>query len=122
MVYQKISILIITFILLLHSCGIEEKNFEKASWNEKDDMFYSNREKMVKDLMGNHLKIGMNYDEVIELLGNPENYANLKPNIIGYEIMVDYGRNIDPQSGKTLYIEFSGDSLVKHIRLEKWEH
>jgi outer membrane protein assembly factor BamE (lipoprotein component of BamABCDE complex) len=96
--------------------------FDKKKWNEKDDMFYAYREKMVSDLMTNHLKKGMTYNEVLSLLGNSENYQNEVPNTIAYEIMVDYGWNIDPQKGKTLYIEFTNDSIVKDIKLEEWKH
>jgi hypothetical protein len=113
---------LILFIFLLFSCGIEDKKFDKTTWNEKNDMFFANREKMVKDLMENHLKKGMTYEEVIDLLGQTESYQDDPPNTICYEIMVDYGWNIDPQKGKTLYIEFSRDSTVKNVRLEKWNH
>ena len=112
---------LILFILLLFSCGIEDKKFDKTTWNVKNDMFFANREKMVKDLMKNHLKKGMTYEKVIDLLGQSENYQDDPPNTICYEIMVDYGRNIDPQKGKTLYIEFSRDSTIQNVRLEKWK-
>ena len=113
---------LILFVFLLFSCGIGDKKFDKTTWNEKNDIFFANREKMVKDLMENHLKKGMTYEEVIDLLGQAENYQDDPPNTICYEIMVDYGWNIDPQKGKTLYIEFSRDSTLKNVRLEKWKH
>ena len=113
---------LILFVFLLLSCGIGDKKFDKTTWNEKNDIFFANREKMVKDLMENHLKKGMTYEEVIDLLGQAENYQDDPPNTICYEIMVDYGWNIDPQKGKTLYIEFSRDSTLKNVRLEKWKH
>ena len=109
-------------IFFLTSCGNQQMEFDKEKWNERDDIFYANREKMVSDLMENHLKKGMTYKEVLNLLGNSENYQNDPPNTIGYEIMVDYGWNIDPQKGKTLYIEFTNDSIVKDIKLEEWKH
>ena len=108
-------------LALLTSCS-QEMKFDKNKWNERDDMFYAYREKMVTDLMKNHLSKGMTYKEVIKLLGNSEKYQNDQPNTIAYEIMVDYGWNIDPQKGKTLYIEFTNDSIVKDIKLEEWKH
>ena len=87
-----------------------------------DDIMYANRESMVADLMDSHLRQGMTYKEVVELLGKPENYANIQSNTIGYEIMVDYGWDIDPVEGKTLYIELTNDSIVKDFRLEKWKN
>ena len=108
--------------LIITSCSSDDKKFDRSTWNERNDMFYANRESMIQDLMGNYLKEGMNLQEVIDLIGQPENYANMKPNTIGYEIMVDYGWDIDPVEGKTLYIEFSQDSVITNFNLEYWEH
>lgn len=120
---ERRRLIIICFIVLLSSaCGVRGMKFDKNKWNEKDDMFYAYRENMVDDLMENHLKKGMTYREVEELLGKSDNFQNEPPNTIGYEIMVDYGWNIDPQNGKTLYIEFTKDSTLKSMRLEKWKH
>ena len=112
----------ILLILFLTSCGGQEMKFDKNKWSERDDIFYANREKMITDLMENHLKNGMTFKEIQNLLGSSENYQNDPPNTIGYEITVDYGWNIDPQKGKTLYIEFTNDSIVKDFRVEQWKH
>ena len=118
---RRLISVFIFLIVLLTSCNQQIK-FEKDNWNEKDDIFYANREKMVTDLMKNHLKKGMTYKEVLILLGSSENYQNDLPNTIGYKIMVDYVWNIDPKKGKTLYIEFTNDSAVKDFKLEEWKH
>ena len=104
----------------LSSCGVKEMEFEKSKWNERFDGFYEYRENMVQDLMENHLEKGMELKRVIELLGEPGNYQNKKENEITYELMVDYGWNIDPMEGKELYIEFDKDSIVTEYRLEHW--
>ena len=96
--------------------------FDKSKWNERIDGFYKYRENMVQDLMEVHLKTGMELKNVIDLLGKPENYHNKKSNEIIYEIMVDYGWNIDPIEGKELHFEFDKDSTVTDIRLKHWEH
>ena len=83
---------------------------------------YANREHMVRDLMENHLQKGMTFQELTTLIGPPENYSNMDINTVGYEIMVDYGWDIDPVEGKTLYIELSKDSTVIDYSLEHWEH
>ena len=119
---RRLKLIYILTILLVTACGNQHMEFDKEKWNERDDMFYTNREKMVTDLMKNHLKTGMTYKEVLNLLGNSENYQNAPPNVIGYEIMVDYGWNIDPQKGKTLYIELTNDSIVKDFKLKEWKH
>ena len=96
--------------------------FDKSKWNERLDGFYEYRENMVEDLMQNHLKKGMDYKGVVELLGEPIDSKNNKTNEISYEIMVDYGWNIDPMEGEVLYLEFEKDSTLIKSRLEHWEH
>jgi outer membrane protein assembly factor BamE (lipoprotein component of BamABCDE complex) len=122
--YVQKGLMILTFIfsLCFISCEVEQNKFDKNTWNDMDDIMYANRESMISDLMTNNLRQGMTYMEVVELLGKPENYANIKSNTIGYEIMVDYGWNIDPVKGKTLYIEFTNDSKVNDFKLEEWTH
>lgn len=118
----NLKIILISVIFLFSACGLSEMRFDKDKWNEKDDIFYAFRENMVNDLMKNHLRNGMTYNEVIKLLGETEYSPSDPPNTIGYEITVDYGWNIDPQEGKTLYIQFSSDSIVKGVKLESWKH
>ena len=116
------KILLLIIITQLSGCGIKEMEFDKSKWNERFDGFYEYRENMVQDLMENHLEKGMEFKKVIELLGEPGNYQNKKENEITYEIMVDYGWNIDPIEGKELYIEFDKDSMVTDFKLKHWKH
>ena len=124
--FEKLRILrkILTIITLiqLSSCGVKEMEFEKSKWNERFDGFYEYRENMVQDIMENHLEKGMELKKVVELLGEPDNSQNRRENEIIYEIMVDYGWNIDPMEGKELYIEFDKDSTITDYRIEHWEH
>jgi|SRR5690554_6559549 len=117
---NKIFLLIV--ITLLSSCGVKDMEFEKSKWNERFDGFYEYRENMVQDLMENHLHKGMDLKKVVELLGEPDNSQNRRENEIIYEIMVDYGWNIDPMEGKELYIEFDKDSTITDYRVEHWKH
>lgn len=113
-----ISILLLTIL----SCGNKEIEFDKLKWNQKTDGFYLYREKMVKNLMSNHLHKGMSYNKVQNLLGLPENYSDLEENTIAYRIMEDYGWNIDPVETKTLRIEFTKDSIVIDYKLVHWKN
>ena len=112
---------IIFCLCFLGSCGAEQLDFEKSRWNESVDGFYKYRESMAKDLMENHLEIGMTFHQLTDLIGQPENFANLKENTIGYTLMEDYGRDIDPVETKTLMIELTVDSLVQNFKVEHWE-
>jgi hypothetical protein len=114
---KYIILLSLTFLI---SCGVKEEKFNKSTWNKRDDIFYANRESMINDLMKNYLRKGMSYAELVELIGQPENYVNMKPYSIGYEIMVDYGSDIDPVKGKKLLFTLSKDSTIIRYKLEKW--
>lgn len=96
--------------------------FDKSKWNERFDGFYEYRENMVQDLMENHLEKGMELKKVFELLGEPGNYQNQEEKEIIYEIMEDYGWNIDPMETKELYIKFDKDSIVTQFKLKHWKH
>lgn len=63
---------VIIFLAILVACGPEQKKFDPSTWNEMDDFFYANRESMARDLMDNHLHIGMSYGKLTELIGKPE--------------------------------------------------
>lgn len=87
----------IVFILIIicFSCKNEIK-FNKVDWLKSSDGFYLNRDKMINDLTLNHKLIGLSKIELVELLGEPENYSNVEPNSIYYNIVTDYGFDIDP--------------------------
>jgi hypothetical protein len=108
-------------LCFLGSCGTEQLDFEKSKWNESVDGFYEYRESMAKDLMENHLEKGITYQQLTDLIGEPENFANLKENTIGYTLMENYGWDIDPVETKTLMIELTADSLVQDFNIKHWK-
>ena len=116
------NFMIIFCLCFLSACGNDQLDFEKAKWNETVDGFYKFRESMANDLMKNHLVKGMTYQELTDLIGEPENFANLKENTIGYTLMVYYGWNIDPVETKTLMIELTADSLVQDFNIKHWKN
>lgn len=113
----------ITFLLLtILCCGHKDTVFDKAKWSQKIDGFYQYRDEIVEDLISNHLRKGMSYKELQNLLGEPENYTDLEENTIAYGIMEDYGWNIDPVETKTLRIELTEDSLVSGYKIIHWKN
>lgn len=74
---------------------------------------------MINDLILNHKLVGLNKIEVIELLGEPENYSNADANSIYYNIVTDYGFDIDPVYIKNLKIEFNQSEQVLSYKIEE---
>jgi len=46
----------------------------------------------------------------------------LEANTIAYEVMVDYGWDIDPVETKTLIVRFSSDSLYTGSEIKHWKN
>jgi hypothetical protein len=73
---------------------------------------------MVNDLTKNYKFNGMKYSEVINLLGMP----NFKDSVsFGYDIIIDYGSDIDPTYTKTLAFTFSKDSIITAFKVNEWK-
>jgi hypothetical protein len=94
--------------------------FDKDKWKEKDDFVYIYRERMINDLIENHLNSRMTKNDVIDILGR-SNYTQVKPLELVYEVYEDYGWDIDPIETHNLAITFNGDSTLEKAYLEIWK-
>lgn len=104
------------------ACTNNQK-FDQIAWSEKGDLgIYPNREKMLEDLMNNHKLKGLTYKQLIDMLGEPEKYSDEEPNTATYNIVTDYGGNIDPVYIKNLEVKFSVDSVVKNVNINEIRH
>jgi hypothetical protein len=108
-------------LLITVSCNSISTNnkFEKTKWIAKDDMDYAMRESMLKDLVSNHHLKGLTYNQLIDSLGEPANYAN--KDSIYYDITVNYGY-LDPKSGKYLALGINKDSVVTGFKVVEWHN
>ena len=70
---------------------------------------------MVKDIMENHLYVGMKYADVINLLGDSTVKMD-KNHTISYEVYFDNNTELN----KFLSIQFTKDSLVKSFKKVEW--
>jgi len=95
--------------------------FDKEKWNEKFDIEYSNRNAMLHDLTTNYDLIGFSYDQLTELLGNPENYAHRDSLEVYYKVAEDYWI-IDPVYTKYLIFKIDQDSIVISFKIEENEY
>jgi hypothetical protein len=81
-------------------------------------MVFPYRNKMLKDLMTNYKLVGLQYKEVINLLGEP-NYS--ESSSFAYQVIVDYGSDIDPVYTKNLDFDFNKDSIITVFKIAEWK-
>ena len=113
-------LIIFLLILTLFSCQRQQK-FERAKWAKVADlMTFPNRKFMIDDLIKNYQIKGKKYNNIVELLGEPQ--SNLDSTLqVFYDIDVDYGWDIDPVYTKILLIVFDKDTLVKSFKVQEWK-
>lgn len=117
---MKTFIILLLFIFLA-SCNNNEK-FDKAKWQEQGDLkIYTHRKAMLNDLTKNYKLTGLSYRQLINLVGEPENYRGNENGIVYYEIETDYGYDIDPVYTKTLQIKLTKDSTVDSFIIKEWK-
>lgn len=98
--------------IFIASCDNNEK-FDKAKWQEQGDLrIYTHRKSMLHDLINNHKLTGLSYGQLINLIGEPENYTEKEKDILYYDIETDYGNDIDPIYTMTLQFKLTNDSTV----------
>ncbi len=100
---------------------MKQENFNKKDWSFQGDAIFAppHRKAMLLDLTQNHKLVGLKYSELIDLLGRP-NFTD--SNSVGYEIIIDYGNDIDPVYTKDLYFSFGNDSIVTAWNIRVWKN
>ncbi len=63
-----------------------QKEFSKEKWLINVEGRYSHRDQMLKSLMNNNKLIGKTFEEIMNLLGNPNDYCNYDKYELGYRI------------------------------------
>lgn len=112
---------IILLFLLLTACD-KDRKFEKTLWlNQSDVRQYPYRNNMCEDLVKNHKLRGLSYKQLVNLIGEPEKTIIDEPNSIYYEILTEYGSDIDPIKTKTLIFKLNSDSTILDFKIEEWK-
>lgn len=101
------------------ACERQEK-FDTEKWLVKVDMDYPHRDLMIEDLINNRQIKGLKYPELVKLLGEPERNWQADSNKYYYQIVEDYGMDIDPVYTKNLMIEMQ-DSVVTDFEVQEWK-
>jgi hypothetical protein len=101
--------------------------FEKDGWQKKYDGDYPNRDAMVQDLLDNYKLIGLTKRSITDLLGEEDHIELVEMprtsgrNYMTYQVLVDFGSDIDPVHTKYLVLEINEDSTVTKAKLVEWE-
>lgn len=117
-----IILLITTVFFLLFNHALQQGSrepmaFDSKAWIEEADLekrFKYKRRRMREDLTKNHLHVGMEQEEVLELLGDPEKKRKweVDDTRFRYELGFFSWVGLDTYS---LYIEFDDQNVVSDI-------
>ena len=77
---------------------------------------------MLDDLIKNQQLKGLTYRQLIDKIGEPEKNVTGDSNTIYYNIITDYGSDIDPIYTKTFAVKFDGDSIVTDFKINEIKH
>ncbi|MBD1366902.1 hypothetical protein IDJ77_24035 [Mucilaginibacter sp. ZT4R22] len=112
------KIVLIWLVFLLTSCveSTSKRKFNKTAWGEKIDWDFYQREPMLDDLLQHHQIKGLTRKQLIDSLGEPANYDDTTA--MYYEIVTDFGSDIDPVYTKNLVIYLNKDSIATGFKVE----
>jgi hypothetical protein len=112
---------ILTLLIECNNITYSGVKFNKGEWGSIGDLHsHPYREDMIADLIEHHQIKGLIYHQLIDSLGQPENYGDTKDSIY-YDIIINYGY-LDPKSGKYLAIGFNKDSMATGFKVVEWKN
>ncbi|WP_295711628.1 hypothetical protein [Mucilaginibacter sp.] len=120
--FKKVILILSMAMLSVFGCRrlTGKVPFYKEKWLEREDWDYPRRDEMIDDLIKNHKLKGLRYKQMIELLGEPQ--GNTQDSIgVYYQIVEDFGSDIDPVYTKNLSVEFNKDSIINKVTIEEWK-
>jgi len=109
----------LVLLISVTACERQEK-FDTEKWLVKVDMDYPYRDLMIDDLVNNRQIKGLQYQELVKLLGEPQRNWQADSNQYYYQIVEDYGMDIDPVYTKNLMIQLQ-DSVVTEFKVQEWK-
>ena len=110
-------------VLLIFIISCRQKNkFDTKTWMEQSEIGkYPNRKFIVQDLIKYYKLKGTNYNEVIELLGQPFPTFDFKTDtIMLYPIDMKFDQNKHLASAKSLILKLKNDSIIRDFELVDW--
>jgi hypothetical protein len=103
--------------ILLASCA-QQLKFDRENWLVRTEQKqYPYRESMLPDLVYNQKLQGKKYNDIIALLGTPEEGLVEKPHELYYLISTGNTTAMAPASSKYLVIYLTPDSIVRDYKI-----
>ena len=119
-----ISFVLVMYITSMFACKLSSPKpikFDRAKWLDREDLrSYPYRDDMLTDLIKHHQIKGLTRKQLVDSLGEGENYEDSKDSLY-YDIIVNYGY-LDPKSGKYLVIGFDRDSIANYFKVVEWKN
>lgn len=119
--------LILSITIGLISCA-SRIPFEKVKWEKNVDGFYPYRNDMIDDLLMTHDFKGKSLNQVFEVLGEHDGWCDHNMHELEYQVLVDYGSDIDPVHTKYLVFELNptdslidSSTVVVNYRIDEWK-
>ncbi|WP_143007029.1 hypothetical protein [Paenibacillus tianmuensis] len=111
-------VMAVSIFLVIAGCSDKKMTFDQKIWIEaRDNESWELRQKMAQYLIEEQTLVGNDKNEIIQLLGKPEDYSDVSKNEMYYTIDLFYGYDIDPV--RVEYLVFSLDSnnkVTKYVR------
>lgn len=112
------KILAFLFIMLLACNNENNSKFNKENWCKTEDLqLHLKRADMLNDLLNNNTLIGLTLSQLINKLGNPDFSTPTDSNNVYYNIITEYGIDLDPNYTKFLIFTYNSDSIITNFTI-----
>src|ERR1700761_3763887 len=115
---SRILLFGIIFFVSCNSHGFQSK-FDRKKWGTKEDWDYPYRDEMLEDLIKHHQLKGLSIRRLEDSLGYLENFTDTDS--LYYQVLMDFGSDIDPVHTKYLTFKLNKDSIVTDFSVKEWE-
>ncbi len=115
---MKLKLLVVCTVFTLISASCQQ-SFNRTAWDDCDSGMCNQRKYMLDDLLNHHQLKGMTRKQLVKLLGD-QNYTPTSPYEMTYNIITDYGWDIDPVYIKNLTFYLNKNSVVTAYKVEEW--
>jgi hypothetical protein len=122
------KVIFIGFLIFFVSGCNENIPFEKGKWKKQVDGFYPYRDAMMESLLQSTEFKGKTLKQAFDILGKHDNWCDHNMYELKYQVLEEYGSDMDPVHTKYLVFELnSSDKLIDsntviiNYRIDEWK-